>query len=127
MRNINYAFNPVGTLPMDKVLELDFMPVNTSDVDRMVSLVYAPHAKTKLPCSDLQVLFSDSVPPEVADWVRKNLQGQVAMSPSSIVNGEQVDDDTLIALTRQVGESDIDYINRCDNLIRSFNNKSEGD
>lgn len=126
MRNINYSFNPVGTLPLDRVLELVSLPLNDSDIDRLVTLVYVPHTKTKLPCSDLQILFSDSVPTEVADWVRKNLQGEVPMSPSSIVNGEQVDDDTLIALTRQVGESDIDYINRCDNLIRSYNKKSEG-
>lgn len=126
MRNLNYAFLPPGIVPCEIELSFKEVPLKNDEVDRVCSLVFAPNPKTLLPCSDLQVLFSDSVPAEIADWVRKNLQAPQSMSPSSIINGEQVDDDTLIALTRNVGEDNISYINRCNALIKDMYKSQEG-
>lgn len=124
MRNINYTFLPCGTIPRVRKFEKCDKPVETSDLDRLISLVYATDPRTGLASSDLSILASDSVPPEIADFVRKNLMQPVAAVPSSFVNGEQVDDDTLFALTRNINESSRDYVDRVDNYLRSINQKS---
>lgn len=125
MRNLNYSFlaHPITEDFIDvPVKELPFV---VDDFHRLCDLVFAPHPVTKLPCSDLQVLFSNSVPDEIADFVRRNLQSPQQMGVSSIIEGHQVDDDTLLALTRNIGEDDRSYIDRCDGLIREYMSKQE--
>lgn len=124
MRNISYTFLPPGIVPSVKKFENIDKPVETSDMDRLLSLVYATDPRTGLASSDLSILASDSVPAEIADFVRKNLMQPVADVQSSIINGEQVDDDTLFALTRNINESSRDYVDRVDNYLRSINQKS---
>lgn len=126
MRNINYAFLPPGNIGSLKLIKDTDLPVVSDEFTRMCKLVYAINPKTLLPCSDLSVLFSDSVPLDIAEWVRRNLQRPIDSVPSSIINGQQVDDDTLIALTRNVGESDRDYIKRCDGILSSMFKTGEG-
>lgn len=120
MRNVNYSFLPPGILPLPVDLVFKQTPLIDDEFARVCSMVYAPNPVTGLPSSDLQILFSDSVPTEIADWVRKNLQSPQSAVPSSIVQGHEVDDDTIISLTRNVGEDDRSYINRCDGLIRDY-------
>lgn len=127
MRNINYAFLPPGIVPSEKSLEFKDVSMVVDDFERVCSLVFVPNPKTLLPSSDLDILFSDAVPPEIADWVRRNLQTPQNGGVSSLVNGEQIDDDTLIALTRNYGEDSVSYINRCNSLIKQFmSNNGEG-
>ena len=125
MRNINFGalppiyntYKPIETLGLgkDKV-------VKSSEMDQLLKLVYAPDKRTHLPSGDLQVLASDSVNPQIADWVRKQLLQPVNdNSISSSIAGQQIDDDTLLALTRNYGESSDSYINRCNNLLREWN------
>lgn len=128
MRNLNYSFLPVSDYGSLRSLPSVTLPVDTDDFVRMCRLVYAINPRTNLPCSDLQVLFSDSVPDDIKDWVRKNLFNEISGGISSIVNGLQVDDDLLFSLTRNVGESSLDYIDRVDSLLKDMNkSKSEGD
>lgn len=126
MRNINYSFLPPGDFGSLKPIKCTDLPVISDEFTRMCKLVYAINPTTKLPCSDLSVLFSDSVPADIAEWVRRNLQRPIESVSSSIINGEQVDDDTLIALIRNVGETDREYIKRCDGILSSMYNTGEG-
>lgn len=96
-----------------------------SELNRICQLVYAPDQKTGLPSSDLMILFSDSVPADIADWVRKNLQNPHEIGGvSSVVQGQDIDDDTLLELTRHRDESSVQYIDRVNNYLRKINEGS---
>lgn len=125
MRNINYSFLPPGTLPVDKIITCESKEVIKTDFARLLDLVYSIDPRTKLPMSDLSILMSDTVPPDIADFVRKQLMQEVSPVQSSIVNGQQIDDDTLFALTRNPNEGNRAYIDRVDNYLRSINKSSE--
>lgn len=101
--------------------------VQTSELDRLVQLVYAPDERTGLASSDLNVLVSDSVNPQIAEWVRSQILRPVGFAPSSIKNGQQVDDDTLFALTRDMNESQSSYVDRVNGLLKLWNDNNEGD
>lgn len=100
--------------------------VDSSELTRLLKLVYVPDKRTGLPTGELTVLASDSVSPDIADWIRKQLLNPVQISGvSSVVDGHQVDDDTLLALTRNPLETDRAYISRVDGLLREWNKKEE--
>lgn len=93
-----------------------------SELNRICQLVYVPDERTGLPSSDLSILFSDSVPADISAWVRANLQMPHSIEGvSSNISGNQVDDDTLLELTRNKGESNSEYITRVNNyLVTNF-------
>lgn len=98
-----------------------------SELNRLISLVYSPDEKTGIASSDLNVLVSDSVNPQIADWVRTQLLRPVGFAPSSIKDGKQVDEETLFALTRNHGESQSDYVDRVNQLLIQWNTNDKGD
>ena len=126
MRQRNYNTLPCGVLPVDIRHKKAAENTDTSELNRLLKLVYAADKRTCLPTGELSVLASDSVPPEVAQWVRTQLLNPISdNSVSSILGNTQLDDDTILSLVRNVGESDIDYINRCDSNLREWNKKNE--
>ena len=117
-----YNTIPAGLPPAEVVLKQREKNVDTSELSRVLKLVYAADNRTGLPAGELSVLASDSVPPEVAQWIRSQLLNPIVdNSVSSIVNNTQLDDDTILSLTRNVGESDREYIDRVDGLLRDWN------
>lgn len=123
-----YNTIPAGLPPAEVVLNEREKNVDTSELSRVLKLVYAADKRTGLPAGELSVLASDSVPTEVAQWIRSQLLNPIPdTSISSIVNNTQLDDDTILALTRNVGESDRDYIDRVDGLLRDWNKDESKD
>lgn len=126
MKQRNYNTLPCGVLPADIRHKKHAENTDTSELSRLLKIVYAADKRTGLPSGELTVLASDSVPAEVANWVRTQLLNPMPdNSVSSIVGNTQLDDDTILSLVRNVGESDIDYINRCDSNLRAWNEKHE--
>lgn len=122
MRNLNYSTLPEGSKPSCKVIKPYSDSVDTSELARLLKLVYVPDKRTGLPTGELSVLASDKVSPEIANWVRTQLLQPIDVSsPSSIVGGTQLSDDVLLSLTRNSGESDRAYIDRVDSLLRDWN------
>lgn len=101
----------------------DDVPVDNSELSRLLKLIYKENPRTKLAESDLSILASDSVNPEIANWVRTQLMRPQDFGEKSIYQGQQVDDDTIMDLTRNCGESVDDYFVRVrsyvDNLKKS--------
>lgn len=121
----NYSFLPPSTEPFVKVNKYVKPAVDSSELARLLSLIFSPDKRTKLPYTDLTILCSDSVPADISAWARSHLFNEISdNSVSSIVQGSQIDDDTIINCTRNSGESDIDYINRVNSYVKSLN--SEG-
>ena len=117
---IDFREKPAFCPCVDEVHEVD-------DMSRLVQLVYSPDEKTGLASSDLNVLVSDSVNPQIAEWVRSQILRPVGFSPSSIRDGQQIDDDTLFALTRDMNESQSSYVERVNGLLKQWNTNNEGD
>lgn len=121
MRNINFI-GLIGLCPNKPVpvKQKDFR--DDSELNRICQLVYSADERTGLPSSDLSVLFSDSVPSEIADWVRKNLQTPHELGGQrSVYGSENVDDDTIIQLTRNNNESQSAYIQRVNDYLINLN------
>lgn len=125
MRNINF-FGLTGLCPNHPFVDYNEKDCrDDSELNRLCKLVYAADERTGLPSSDLTVLFSDSVPADIAAWVRQNLQMPHNLDGvSSIKNGQQIDDDTILQLTRGKSESREDYINRVNSFLVSQNEGS---
>ena len=121
LRDLVDTRNKSTLLPQQEIV------VQDDEISHLVSLVYKPDERTGLASSDLNVLFSDSVPSAIADWVRSQVMRPVGFAASSIKNGVQVDDDTLFALTRDMNETTQGYINRVDGLLKQWNLTNEGD
>lgn len=122
----NYNTLPPGVVPSSIKLVPREVPEDNSEMARLLKLVYAPDKRTGLPGSDISILASDSVPAEVAQWVRTQLLNPMPdNSVSSIIQNTQMDDDTIFALVRNVGEDDRSYIDRVDGLLREWNKKNE--
>ena len=68
-----YNTIPAGLPPAEVVLKQREKNVDTSELSRVLKLVYAADNRTGLPAGELSVLASDSVPPEVAQWIRSQL------------------------------------------------------
>lgn len=121
MRNINFI--GLTNLCPNKFLsakKIDYR--DDSELNRICQLVYSSDERTGLPSSDLSVLFSDSVPSEIADWVRKNLQSPHDIGGQrSVYGSENVDDDTIIQLTRNNNESQSAYIQRVNDYLINLN------
>ena len=127
MRNIN--FFGMENLPPTSDLNFDTPTVaDQSELNKVCQLVYAVDERTKLPSGDLNVLFSDSVPADIADWVKRNLQQPIDVGgTTSVFDGKEVDDDTIAACVRERNETQIEYINRMDNYLRKlYNDNQEG-
>lgn len=126
MRQRNYNTIPVGVIPTDIVLKAPESVQDNSEIKRLIRLVYAADKQTGLPSGELSVLASDSVPAEVAQWVRTQLLNPMPdNSVSSVVQNTQLDDDTIFSLVRNVGEDDRAYIDRVDNLLQEWNKNHE--
>ena len=98
-----------------------------SELNRLISLVYQPDEKTGISSSDLNVLVSDIVNPAIADWVRTQIMRPVGFAPSSIKDGQQIDDDTLFALTRDMNETQSSYVDRVNQLLIEWNKNDKGE
>lgn len=127
MRNINFL--GMENLPPTSDINFDEPTVvDQSELTKVCQLVYAVDERTKLPTGDLNVLFSDSVPADIADWVKRNLQQPIDVGGTpSVFDGKAVDDETIAACVRERNESQIEYINRMDNYLRKlYSDNQEG-
>lgn len=96
------------------------------ELNRLCSIIYAPDERTGLPSSDLAVMLTDKVNPQIKDWIQKQLMSPISVDePNSSINGQQVDDDTLLQLVRGSSESTAQYVSRVNDFIRSLNTKAD--
>lgn len=126
MRDFHYNTLSGLHLTGDIIHKRSESSVVTSELQRLIKLVYVKDERTNLPTGELSILASDTVSSDIVDFVRRNLLQPIGdIGVSSIIDHTQLDDDTIIQLTRNIGESDRQYIDRCDSLIRSWNKPEE--
>lgn len=125
MRNIRFIGSvPCLELPIIRTISKCSRVEDSSELGRLCKLVYAIDPRTNLPSGDLQLLFGDNVNPDIRDWISRQLLQPVDFgSVSSYKQGQQLDDDTILACMRQRGESSHEYISRMNDYLLSINNK----
>lgn len=101
------AFPDYSDMP-DKRFKKTFYvaPFEVLQVDEIGSLIFAPDPRTGIPRSDLAMIMSKSARPEVAEYIRQNLQRSLPDSARS----DNPDD--ALRLTKNVHESLEAYGNR---------------
>lgn len=125
MRNIRFIGSvPCLELPIIRSIPKCEIVEDSSELGRLCQLVYAVDPRTNLPSGDLQVLFGDNVNPDIRDWITRQLLQPVDFGGvSSIKQGQQLDDDTILSCMRKRGESSSEYISRMNDYLLSINNK----
>lgn len=125
MRNIRFIGSvPCVELPIIRSIPKRERVEDSSELGRLCQLVYATDPRTNLPSGDLQVLFGDNVNPDIRDWITRQLLQPVDFGDvSSIKQGQQLDDDTILSCMRKRGESSSEYISRMNDYLLSINNK----
>lgn len=93
-------------LPQEKKVEVVQTPF-----DSLIKTIYAPDERTGLPTGDLTYYVSDSVNPEIKEFILKNL----LVDTSSVANPavpEGIDMDTAVLLSRHRDETAEQYRER---------------
>lgn len=103
----------------DELPMFNDIDVKESPFDNVIKRIYAPDPVTKLPSSDVGVFLSADTPPDIRDFIQRNLMGEV--TPVNF-NVEGVDDDTIAELTRSSNESIAQYAARVNDYMQRHYN-----
>lgn len=112
MRNniITRNFTPLTSDPLAEAAyaEMAKSIMVVREHDPILDMIYVQDERTALPKGDLSVYLGANVAPEVRDYIQKNLMCSTSENLSTL----DVDDDTLMLLTRGVDESRQSYVRR---------------
>lgn len=98
----------------------------SSELDNIINEIFSVDPKTGLPKGDLQYYMSADGNPEVKAWLEENLLKPRSVASKSSM--EDVTDDLIAEMTRNVDESSDDYVARLasirdEAIINSAENK----
>lgn len=82
------------------------LPELEPENDSITKLIFAPDPNTGIPSSDLGMLMSREASPEVSKYIHDVLQHPIGVSQGL------PDVDTALQMSREYGESYVDYANR---------------
>lgn len=97
-------------------------PFEALKVDEIGELIFAPDPRTGIPRSDLALILSNTARPEVAEYIRQNLQ-------CALPDSERLENpDDALRLTKNARESLEAYGNRlrelcCESYDKEYNEK----
>lgn len=100
---------PVDTLPLSDDTELD-------------QLIFAPDPVTGIPRSDLAVMMSKDIAPEVSQYIQDHLMRSHAVASS--LGATEEDADLALISVRAPGQSIDDYVNGLRELVARGNKDS---
>ena len=87
--------------------------------DSLLSVIYAPDARTGLPTGDIQYYVSDRASEDVKQFILKNLMKDVSVA-KNVANPVGLSDDALLELSRGLFESVDDYVLRMQQQVDNF-------
>lgn len=85
--------------------------------DKLLSIIFAVDEFTRLPKGDLALYLGENCNPSVREYIEKNLLQSVS---SENLQTSELDDDTILQLTRGVDESRRDYVARINNYMEQL-------
>lgn len=86
-------------------------PVVPNDVDKILQVIYKANPVSGLPEGDLAMFDNEEVSPEVRDYIRRNLMGEIGSDGDSS-GFDGLSDDDIAGLTRDRYESRSEYRGR---------------
>lgn len=96
------------------LLDSDEKQMNCND--SLLSIVYAPDERTGLPTGDLTYFVSDKANPQIKQFILDNLMQDVS-SAKNVSAPADLDDDTILALSRGHNEDVQSYMERLNSSI----------
>lgn len=116
MKKIYYEYFGIP-LPIPSTPDPIEQVENSDPMLPILHAIYASDPVTKLPTGDIMCYLSSNTPPEVKEFILKNLQMDISTSAlPSVPDG--IDDDTAFALTRQPKETLDSYRERVNNFAQ---------
>lgn len=85
--------------------------------DKLLSIIYSCDEFTGLPKGDLALYLGENCNPSVREYIEKNLLQSVS---SENLQTSELDDDTILQLTRGADESRRDYVARINNYMEQL-------
>lgn len=85
--------------------------------DKLLSIIFAVDEFTRLPKGDLALYLGENCNPSVREYIEKNLLQSVQ---SENLQTSDLDDDTILQLTRGIDESRRDYVSRINNYMEQL-------
>lgn len=92
--------------------EQSSVEVKKTPQDALLSVIYAIDERTKLPTGDLAYYVSDSVNPQIKEFILKNLLMDVSSAANPTFNSKEISDDLALDLMRQPNETPDAYRSR---------------
>lgn len=93
--------------------------VQKTPQDSLLSVIYAPDARTGLPTGDIQYYVSDRASEDVKQFILQNLMKDVSVA-KQVANPQGLSDDALLELSRGLNESVDDYVLRMQKQVDDF-------
>lgn len=77
--------------------------------EQLFDQIFSVNPKTLLPDGDIAVFMSENTSPEVRNYISQMLMNPLPDDSSSLPSGYDIDEETLVGLTRRSSESVNDY------------------
>ena len=87
--------------------------------EQLFDQIFSVNPKTLLPDGDIAVFMSENTSPEVRNYISQMLMNPLPDDSSALPSGYDIDEDTLVGLTRRGSESINDYRSRVVNFLES--------
>ena len=110
-KNFDYARNieHINAHMVVDPVEQSSVEVKKTPQDALLSVIYAIDERTKLPTGDLVYYVSDSVNPQIKEFILKNLLMDVSAAANPTFDTKEISDDLALDLMRQPNETPDDY------------------
>ena len=107
-RNVDHINAHMVSMEVDE----NVSEVKKTPQDALLSVIYAIDERTKLPTGDLAYYVSDSVNPQIKEFILKNLLMDVSSAANPTFNSNEISDDLALDLMRQPNETPDAYRSR---------------
>lgn len=118
-KRFDYARSYDPSLSKHEVIIRPSVEVEKKPSDSLLSVIYAPDARTGLPTGDIQYFVSDKANPDVKQFILQNLMMDVSAA-KNVTNPSGLSDDALLELSRNSNETVDQYISRLGHEIDTF-------
>lgn len=94
--------------------------ISRDENQHLFDLIFTVNPVTKLPSGDVQQYLSESVNPQIREFIRQQF---LQPSNGGVIDSHGLSDDEINDLSRHSGESFIDYKNRMVDYVNSLREK----
>lgn len=95
------------------------------DNEQLFDQIFTVNPRTLLPDGDIAVFMSENTSPEVRNYISNMLMNPLPDDASALPSGYDIDEETLVGLTRRSSETFNDYRSRVVSFLEKQKNEVE--